>query len=191
MDCIHAVHGQNQIGTGCGGVHIRGCVLSSTVPVAFIDILENNGRCHGAGDVCIVKNQIDHSFGITFGILPQIDTDLTGGQGTADPVGAGRRDVHHGMDIGLLKGMLILVRAFAIGISAFIGIQILIVHNVMAGENRRGLPAAIHGDSRIGQHNCHSLTVFRRGFFVNHACIFRAFCSIDRKSCIAQVQNRT
>ena len=51
VDGIFAFRGQNQIGTGGGGIHIRAGGIRIPVAVALVDIQKHNGRGHGAGDI--------------------------------------------------------------------------------------------------------------------------------------------
>ena len=78
-DLIHAPHRQNQIRSCIGGIHIRGSIPDRTEAVAFIDILKKNRRRHGAGDIHVVQNQIDHRLGIIPGAFSQINAELSGG----------------------------------------------------------------------------------------------------------------
>ena len=144
---------QYHIGTGGGGVHRH---TGGVFVAAFIDIVEDHGRCHGAGDIGIVQNQGDHSIGIVLGIFSKIHRHLSLRQGAGQKIGAGFCDMHHGVGVGFGGFVGIFFGAFAKSEVLVCGI----INNVIGGVNS-AFGVTVCGDTVIGQGDAHRL--FRSG----------------------------
>ena len=140
---------QDQVGTGCRGIHLCLGRFHRPVSVTFVGIPEQNGRCHRAGDVCPVQDQLHHRLRFKIGGISQIHPDLASGQLAPDPVCAGSRDVHHSVGCRLLCRVPVRLRAFAIGIAAVIAVPVFIIDNIVRDIHR--LLRAGDGDAVIGQ----------------------------------------
>lgn len=76
-DVVHAAVGQDDVGSGGGGVHSGGgdivvrllVVIGDEVGVALIDVVEDHRRGHGAGDVHPVQDERDHRGGVGLGVI--------------------------------------------------------------------------------------------------------------------------
>ena len=69
IDFIFAVIGEDHPRTCGGQIHVLGggfLVGGAT----FVDVIENDGRCHLTSDVHPIQHQGHHRFGILFGIVP-------------------------------------------------------------------------------------------------------------------------
>ena len=135
---VHAPVGGDQIGAGCRGVHIWAGRFGGCAAVALIYVQEQDRRGYAAGDLRIVQDQRDHCSRIVACFVAQVDAYLPGGECAAHAVRPGLRDVHHDGGGGLFFCVPVLGFAVPVGISAVIGILILVIYDVVGYVYRGG-----------------------------------------------------
>jgi len=153
-DGVCAPRRQQDVGPGGGGVHRAGggivpalsAVIGGPILVAFVDLIEEHRRGHGAGDVHPVQNQGDHRLRVGFGGVPQVHENLSLGEHAAEAVGPRPGDGDHGMGPGLGGGVLFLLGPLAVGgIGAVVVVDNLAAHiDGPAGLGGRGGPVHVH-----------------------------------------------
>ena len=158
-DVVHAAVGDDHHGACGRGVHVLGGRLGAPVAVALVDVVEHDGRGHLAGDVESVEHERDLGALVSGGVLAQVDPHLAGGDGAAEAVGAGLRDVQHGDGRGVFGAVALVVASLAVGVARVVLVTVLVVHHVVCGVERGRLVGAhggaVCGDALVGEDHGH------------------------------------
>ena len=146
---VDGIIGNDHTGACRGRIHILyGCFRIGGA--ALVDVVEDYGGGHGAGDVHTVEDQRHHCVRIIHRVLSQVHGDLPGGQTAAERISAGLGDVYDRVGRRFTGIMLVGGGAFPVGeaLSGFV------VHDVVGRVDRGRLIGrgcfSVYGDPAVG-----------------------------------------
>ena len=154
----------NDVCAGGGGINLGRCFRFGIR--GFIDVIENNRRCDFACDIRAAEDEGNLCIRVGFRFFAEVNRKLAF-QLAGDKIFAGFCNGNKSMGSGFLLGMLIFRLAFAIGVSAFVIIDIVIINNLAAGFYAVAFIRrfSVNGDSVFGKDDfCRVFKIFWGNF---------------------------
>ncbi len=157
FDIVDGTVRNDYVGARLGGINNPGGIFTVGT---FVNVVENNRRCDFTGDIRAVEDNCYLRFRVGFRLFAKVNGKLTF-DFAADEVIAGFGDGHKGVFCGFSLGMLIAFIAFAVGISAFVGIHIVIIDDFAADFNAVAFfrRFTVNGNAAFGKNDCRCVII--------------------------------